>query len=115
MHIHCRPALRNLYELTFLPPSSPLQVSASIAAHMVELPDLTHAVKLQHMGVAVSRDSLMDAWKAWVEEAGLCVGGGRAGRGSKRQVAGCWGESLVGAEKAWVEGVGVCGGGDEAG
>ncbi|GLC43465.1 hypothetical protein PLESTB_001560100 [Pleodorina starrii] len=44
------------------------KVSASVAAHMQELPDLTAAIKYDIVDDA-SREGLTAAWKSWVEEA----------------------------------------------
>ena len=46
-----------------------VQVSTSVAAHMQDLPDLTHAIKY-HIVEDTSREALTAAWKSWVEEAG---------------------------------------------
>ncbi|KAG2430785.1 hypothetical protein HYH02_013624 [Chlamydomonas schloesseri] len=43
------------------------KVSASVATHMQELPDLTGAIKYNIVDDA-SREGLTAAWKAWVEE-----------------------------------------------
>ena len=44
-------------------------MDTSIANHLTELPDLTHAVKVLLVSHA-TRESLTAAWKQWVEEAG---------------------------------------------
>ncbi|EFJ50384.1 CGFS type glutaredoxin 6 [Volvox carteri f. nagariensis] len=44
------------------------KVSASVAAHMQELPDLTASIKYDIVEDA-SREGLTSAWKSWVEEA----------------------------------------------
>jgi hypothetical protein len=53
------------------------QVDASVANHLHELPELTHGVKVLAMSHA-TRESLTEAWKSWIEEAGVnvcvCVG-----------------------------------------
>lgn len=49
------------------------KVSTSVAAHMQDLPDLTHAVKY-HIVEDSSREALTAAWKSWVEEA-VAIGG----------------------------------------
>jgi len=40
-----------------------------VASHVLELPDLTHAVRVTVIP-AGTREALTEAWKAWVEEAG---------------------------------------------
>mmetsp|Transcript_23376 Transcript_23376/g.59840 ORF Transcript_23376/g.59840 Transcript_23376/m.59840 type:complete len:280 (-) Transcript_23376:537-1376(-) len=44
------------------------RVDTSVANHMTELPELTHAIKFLAVSHA-TRESLTAAWKAWVEEA----------------------------------------------
>lgn len=49
-----------------------MQVDTSVANHLSELPELTHAIKYLPVSHA-TRESLTAAWKQWVEEAGgLC-------------------------------------------
>ncbi len=53
----------------------PEQIDASISNHMLELPDLTHAVKVLPVESA-SKEALVDAWKQWVEQSGALHGRG---------------------------------------
>ena len=46
-----------------------VQVDMSVQNHMSELPELTHGVKFLPVAHA-TKESLTEAWKAWVEQAG---------------------------------------------
>lgn len=47
----------------------PLQISASVSNHLMELPDLTASVSYEVVESG-TREALTAVWKAWVEEAG---------------------------------------------
>ena len=49
-----------------------LQVSASLASHAAELPDLVAAVRVLPMPGA-SKEALQAAWRQWIEAAGTVV------------------------------------------
>ncbi|KAG1679836.1 hypothetical protein FOA52_012749 [Chlamydomonas sp. UWO 241] len=49
------------------------KIEASVANHMTELPDLTHAIKFCNMA-DTSRDALIAVWKGWIQEAVVATG-----------------------------------------